>query len=137
MNWLAWSTIFVVSPMRASAWWALSALVRVIEAISSREAEVSSNEAACSEAPWERDWDTPEMRPAALLTSSEAQDSPEATRCRRPRWRRGMINRPKNMRTMGIMTRRKEFRKEASSSMASLRYTPVPTIQPQGAKAWT
>jgi len=41
----------LASFIRVSVWLALSELRRVIEAISSRDEEVSSSEAACSEAP--------------------------------------------------------------------------------------
>ena len=60
-------------------------------------------------------------RPAALATSPDAADNPAATACRRPNWRMGLINSPKIIRTRGMVAKSRELRKEASSSMTSLR----------------
>ncbi len=53
-----------------AAWWAFSEVLRVIEAISSIDAEVSSSDAACSVAPCDSDCDDVATWLAADTTAS-------------------------------------------------------------------
>ena len=71
-----WLTVF----MNSAACWEFSAFLRVMEDISSLEAEVSSRDAACSEAPWAKDWLAPETSPEALETCS-APSASSVTAC--------------------------------------------------------
>ncbi len=57
---LASATRWLTAFMKAAACWEFSAFLRVMDDISSLEAEVSSREAACSEEPCARDWLEPE-----------------------------------------------------------------------------
>lgn len=54
---LAWRTSLATSCIKALAWLALFTFCLVMEDISSMEEEVSSKEAACSEAASARDWE--------------------------------------------------------------------------------
>ena len=71
---LARSTICFDSFMRLSAVDALSAFCLVIDDISSSDEEVSSIEAACSEAPSASDWLAEETWPEADTTCSAASE---------------------------------------------------------------
>src|SRR6266849_4171177 len=72
---LASATRWLTAFMYSAACCEFSAFLRVMEDISSLEAEVSSREAACSEAPCARDWLDPETLPAALDTCSAPSPS--------------------------------------------------------------
>ena len=74
------STISFVSCIIALAWLALSAFCFVIEAISSREEEVSSRDDACSDAPSARDWLAVEIWFAAAVTSPAVRFRKSAAR---------------------------------------------------------
>src|SRR6266568_7078873 len=78
---LASATRWLTAFMYSAACCEFSAFLRVMEDISSLEAEVSSREAACSEAPWAKDWLDPETWPEALETcSAPSASSLEALR---------------------------------------------------------
>jgi hypothetical protein len=68
MELLALPTTLLASFMSSSAWRALSAFCLVMEDISSRDADVSSMEAACSDEPSASNWLEEE-------TSAEAEET--------------------------------------------------------------
>ena len=75
---LAAATTMLVSFIRASASLAWSAFCRVMDDISSKEDEVSSMEAACSEDPSARDWLEDDTWSAAEATCSAPSVNPSA-----------------------------------------------------------
>ncbi len=80
MESLAVATTWLASFINPSAVLAFSALFLVMEAISSMEEEVSSMEAACSEAPSAMDWLAEDTCPDADATWSEPSFNPEMIR---------------------------------------------------------
>jgi len=70
MDWPALATVSFVTPIMEFAWSALLAFCLVMDDISSREEDVSSMEAACSEAPSAIFWLDEDRTPAAIDTSS-------------------------------------------------------------------
>ncbi len=138
MDVLASTTTVLVSVMRWLACRAWSAFCCVMEANSSREAEVSSMEAACSEAPSARDWLVAETWAAAEEISSEPVDSSWIIRATGPAMERAMSQeraRPTAHKASAMAAMGRKIR--VSSLFTSSAYTPEPTIQPQAGSSLT